>query len=130
MHTTDWPRPPIKPEDLPKIRELLTVEKYNRLLRHIMSTRIWTDPSGRDWKVSRYDLNSTMSADPWPEYTPPANQGTLRIRFTDPDDPTIRESAVFTTGKPVAQLSEEEIAGYWEEVVAAHPEFATTPTPE
>ena len=29
----DWPRPPIRPEDLPKIRELLTAEEYAALLK-------------------------------------------------------------------------------------------------
>ncbi len=32
MSTTDWPRPPIRPEDLPKIRELMMEEEFEELL--------------------------------------------------------------------------------------------------
>ena len=35
MGSTDWPRPPIQPEDLPKIRELLTAEEYKKLLKRL-----------------------------------------------------------------------------------------------
>ena len=35
MRTTDWPRPPIQPEDLPKIRELLAAEEYEKLLKRL-----------------------------------------------------------------------------------------------
>ena len=35
MKTTDWPRLPIRPEDLPKIRELLTAEDYAALLKRL-----------------------------------------------------------------------------------------------
>ncbi len=35
MDTTDWPRPPIRPEDLPLIRELLTAEEYEKLLKRL-----------------------------------------------------------------------------------------------
>ena len=45
------------------------------------------------------------------------------MKTTDPDDPINHWSVVYHSGKPVAQLSEGEIAGYWEEVV-------TPPTPE
>ena len=31
----DWPRLPIHPEDLPKIRELLTTEEYEKLLKRL-----------------------------------------------------------------------------------------------
>ena len=31
MPVTDWPRPPIQPGDLPRIRELLTAEEYAAL---------------------------------------------------------------------------------------------------
>ncbi len=36
MVTTDWPRPPIRPEDLPLIRELLTDGEYAELLRKMV----------------------------------------------------------------------------------------------
>ncbi len=32
----DWPKPPIWPEDLPLIRELLTDEEYAELLRRMV----------------------------------------------------------------------------------------------
>ena len=32
MDPPEWPRPPIRPEDLPKIREPLTAEEYEKLL--------------------------------------------------------------------------------------------------
>ena len=35
MGTPKWPRPPIHPEHLPLIRELLTAEEYEQLLRRI-----------------------------------------------------------------------------------------------
>ena len=31
----DWPRPPIHPEDLHKMRELLTPEEYEKLLKRL-----------------------------------------------------------------------------------------------
>ena len=36
MDTTDWPRPPIRLEDLPKIRALLTAEEYEQLLKRLL----------------------------------------------------------------------------------------------
>ena len=35
MDMPEWPRPPIRPEDLPLIRELLTPEDYEALLKRI-----------------------------------------------------------------------------------------------
>ena len=35
MGSIDWPRPPIRPEDLPKIRELLTAADYEKLLKRL-----------------------------------------------------------------------------------------------
>lgn len=35
IDTTDWPRLPIQPEDLPKIRELLTAEEYEKMFKRI-----------------------------------------------------------------------------------------------
>lgn len=35
MSTTDWPRPPTRPEDLPLIRELLSAEDYAALLKRL-----------------------------------------------------------------------------------------------
>ena len=32
MDAPDWPRPPIRPEDLPLIRGLLSPQEYNALL--------------------------------------------------------------------------------------------------
>ena len=39
MGTTDSPRLPIQPEDLPKIRELLTAEEYEALLKRLWMRR-------------------------------------------------------------------------------------------
>lgn len=39
---TDWPVPPIWPEDLPVIRELLTDEEYAALIRRL----VWVLPDG------------------------------------------------------------------------------------
>ena len=36
MRLDDWPKPPIWPEDLPLIRELLTDEEYAELLRRMV----------------------------------------------------------------------------------------------
>ena len=33
MDMPQWPRPPIRPEDLPLIRELLSPEDYKKLLK-------------------------------------------------------------------------------------------------
>ena len=35
MNMPEWPRPPIRAEDLPEIRELLSPEEYEKLLRRI-----------------------------------------------------------------------------------------------
>ncbi len=35
MDMPEWPRPPIRPEDLPKIRELLTAEEYEKLWKRL-----------------------------------------------------------------------------------------------
>jgi len=35
MRTTDWPRPPIRPEHLPLIRGLLSPEDYEALLKRM-----------------------------------------------------------------------------------------------
>ena len=35
MDTPEWPRPPIRPEDLPSIRGLLSPEDYAALLKRI-----------------------------------------------------------------------------------------------
>ena len=35
MPAPKWPRLPNKPEDLPKIRELLTAEEYEKLLKRL-----------------------------------------------------------------------------------------------
>ncbi|NIN68039.1 MAG: hypothetical protein GTO63_25705, partial [Anaerolineae bacterium] len=45
---TDWPKPPIWPEDLPLIRQLLTEEEFEELLRQL----VWVLPDGPllEWK--------------------------------------------------------------------------------
>ena len=35
MDSIDWPRLPIQPEDLPKIRALLTAEEYEKLSKRL-----------------------------------------------------------------------------------------------
>ena len=35
-HPPNWPKPPIWPEDLPLIRQLLTEEEYEDLLRRLI----------------------------------------------------------------------------------------------
>ena len=40
MGSIDWPRLPIQPEDLPKIRELLTAEKYEKLLNRLVVSTV------------------------------------------------------------------------------------------
>ena len=89
-----------------------------------MSSRTWTDPCGRTWQVSRYFTGSPMATpSDWPADKPPANKKTLRIRFTDPADPSVHPSVPYASDKSILELTDEEIAGYWEEVVATHPEF-------
>ncbi len=51
------------------------------------------------------------SADPW------------WIRFRDPENLTEHGSVPYTSKKPLSELSEEQIAKYWEQVVADHPEL-------
>ncbi len=93
-----------------------------------MAPRRWKDPNGRTWKLSLLDPSNPALAisHKWP----PRNPAHLQIRFRDPDKPTHWGSVPYHSDKSLSQLSDEEIAGYWEKLVAAHPEFATPPTPE
>ena len=97
-----------------------------------MNHRTWIDSSHRTWELSLHDPSNAPMATPpnWPPGRPPANLPNPRIRFTDPANPTNHRSVPYTSDKPLSQLSDEEVAGYWEQVVAAHPEFAPPPTPD
>ena len=58
----DWPRPPIRPEDLPKIRELLTAEDYAALLK-----RLEADPARRRMKEppNAAGTPGALMGEPW-----------------------------------------------------------------
>ena len=48
MPTTEWPKPPIRPEHLPLIRELLTPEDYEKLLKRIADDpATWWPPASQ-----------------------------------------------------------------------------------
>ena len=64
-----------------------------------------------------------LSDKDWSPDDAPGNATTLYIRFTDSSNPIYHPSVPYTSGKSLAELTDEEIAGYWEEVVAAHPEL-------
>ncbi len=90
-----------------------------------MTSRTWTDPSGRTWIVSRYPSPGALAIPlDLPVGNVPANSGyPWWIRFKDPEHPTNHASVPYTSEKPVSQLSDEEIAEYWEQVIADHPEL-------
>ena len=54
----------------------------------------------------------------------------ILVRFGDPANPAIHPSVPYSSDKWPSELSDEEIAGYWEKLVAAHPEFAPPSSPE
>ncbi len=90
-----------------------------------MTTRTWKDPTGRIWEVS---LRPGMTPMGIPLDLPldklPANPAAnLQIRFTDPEDTNTHPSVPYTSSIPVSRLTDEEIADYWDRVVAAHPQF-------
>ena len=91
-----------------------------------MSTREWTAPSGRTLEVVRHYPGLSAIGVPladWPKGEPPANAGTPYIKFTDPANPALHWSVPYSSDKPVSQLTDEEIAVFWEQVVAANPEL-------
>ena len=48
MDTPSWPLPPIRPEDLPLIRGLLSPEDYNALLKRMAADpATWLPPGYR-----------------------------------------------------------------------------------
>ena len=91
-----------------------------------MTHRTWTDPNGRPWSVSRYPSPGALALPlDLPEGNLPATEGNpWLIRFRDPENVTKHGSVLYKSDKPVSQLSDEEIAEYWEQVVADHPELA------
>ena len=54
MGCIGWPRPPIRPEDLPLIRELLTAEEYAALLKRL------------EVNSCAWDLPRVLQPDRWP----------------------------------------------------------------
>ena len=93
--------------------------------RNLMSTRTWTDPSGRTWEVTIQPPPGGVLAVPrrgWPKGKPKILQ-VLHIRFTDPANPVHHPSVPYTFAKSLSQLTDEEIARYWERVLATHPEL-------
>ncbi len=91
-----------------------------------MNHRTWTDPSGRTWMVSRYPTPGALAVPlDWKLDSRPADPGnSWWIRFRDPEKLTEHGSVPYTSEKPVSDLSDEEMAEYWEQVVADHPELA------
>ena len=91
-----------------------------------MTHRTWTDPSGRTWIVSRYPSPGALAIPlDLPVGNLPANAGSpWWIRFRDPEHPPNHASVPYTSEKSVSELSDEEIAEYWEQVVADRPELA------
>ena len=101
-------------------------EQVKNLIRRSQTqTRTWADLSGRTWEVSLYDPSNTPIATPpgWPKGKPAANAENPHIRFTDPANPTRRAAVPYTAGKPLSQLTHEEMANYWTQIAAARPEL-------
>ena len=85
-------------------------------------TRVWEDERGQPWGVT---LSSSPQAMAIGNVIPPAPAGPQEyLRFRRLRDPRVRRSVLFTSDKPVSGLTDEEIADYWEQVVADHPELA------
>ena len=91
-----------------------------------MTHRTWTDAGGRTWMVSRYPTRGALAVPlDWKLDSRPAPRGnSWRLRFRDPENPAKHGSVAYTSEKPVSDLSDEEMAEYWEQVVADHPELA------
>ena len=73
MRLDDWPKPPIWPEDLPLIRELLTDEEYAELLKRMV--HVVRGPGARErQEVRRSSVNerSIPPRTPSRRYTTPA----------------------------------------------------------
>ena len=86
-----------------------------------MDQRTWTDPSGRTWMVSLYLTPGALAIELDLLVENPGNR--WWIRFRDPENLTEHGSVPYTSKKPLSELSEEQIAKYWEQVVADHPEL-------
>lgn len=102
-------------------------EQIKNLIRRSY-TRTWTDPTGRTWKVSIEPPSGRALAVPqdWPKGKPTESPHALYIRFTDPANPACHPSVPYTSSKSLSQLTDEEIAGYWEQVLATNPELRGT----
>lgn len=97
----------------------------------LMNTRTWTDPSGRTWEISIALPPGAALAVPldWPKGNPTESPQALYIRFTDPANPVCHPSVPYTSGKSLSQLTDAEIAGFWCQVLATHPELRVTTGP-
>lgn len=92
-----------------------------------MNNGTWTDPGRRTWELSLHGgpaMAVPPSDESWSPYAAPKNAATSFIKFTDSSKPTRHAAVPYTAGKALSDLSDEEIERYWNQVVAAHPEFA------
>ena len=98
----------------------LSVEQVRNLIRR-SDTRTWTDPSGRTWEISiALPPGAAMATD-----GKLGDASTLYIRFTDPTNRGRHPSVPYTSGKSLGQLTDEEIAVYWDQVVDKYPDLAS-----
>ncbi len=75
--------------------------------------------------VSRYPTPGALAAPlDWKLTNRPPHPGnSWWIRFRDPENLNKHGSVPYTSKQPLSELSEEQIAKYWEQVVADHPEL-------
>ena len=89
--------------------------------RNLMNTRTWTDPTGRTWEVSIEPPPGTAMATDGKL----GDAATLYIRFTDPTNRGRHPSVPYMSRKSLRQLTDEEIAVYWDQVVDKYPDLAS-----
>ncbi len=88
-----------------------------------MTDRTWTDPNGQIWELSLVPpLGRAMAGGEFPHLA--LDGDPQLIRFTNSENPAKHASVLYKSDKPLSELSDEEIAVYWEQVVADHPELA------
>ncbi len=95
-------------------------------MSEIETPRTWTDPNGRMWELSLIDPNIPAMSIPhdWPRDKLPVKSPHYQILFTDPFIPTNRRGVPYTLDKSLSRLTDQEIAGYWKQLVADYPDFA------
>lgn len=92
-----------------------------------MTPRTWIDPNGQIWELSLVPPpGRAMAIGSLPNAKPPPalDDDPQLIRFTDSKNRDNHQSVRYKSDNPLSELSDEEIVGYWHQVVADHPELA------